>query len=179
MSVLILIILHVLFHLETLYFSFFMCSFIWTLYLSFSMCSFIWRHFTYHSPCALSSGDSLLITFLLIIVLYLNLLLRYLAGNVCAQVQSSAPTVDNYNSKDRSPSIVRNQRKLNLFCKRQSVDTGVPPMRSPTSPVPADIKPKSILKKSNSNVEQPGKPLSPTNSARSNSWVSESMSREN
>ncbi|KAJ9586060.1 hypothetical protein L9F63_020293 [Diploptera punctata] len=96
-----------------------------------------------------------------------------------AQVHSTAPTVDNFNNKDRSPSTARNQRKLNLFCKRQSIDTGAPTMRSPTSPIPADIKPKSILKKSNSNVEQPGKPLSPTNSARSNSWVSESMSREN
>lgn len=106
------------------------------------------------------------------------------------QVQSTAPTVDNYNSKDRSPSIMRNQRKLNLFCKRQSIDTGAVaggtgtgPARSPTSPIQIDIKPKSILKKSNSNVEQGstmhGKPLLPNNNARSNSWVSETTSRKN
>ncbi|PNF41601.1 hypothetical protein B7P43_G11116 [Cryptotermes secundus] len=107
-----------------------------------------------------------------------------------AQVQSTAPTVDNYNSKDRSPSITRNQRKLNLFCKRQSIDigavaggTGTGPARSPTSPIQVDIKPKSILKKSNSNVEQGStmhsKPLLPNNNARSNSWVSETTSRKN
>ncbi|KDR21266.1 Inactive phospholipase C-like protein 2 [Zootermopsis nevadensis] len=88
-----------------------------------------------------------------------------------AQVQSTAATVDNYNSKDRSPSIMRNQRKLNFFYKRQSIDTGavaggMGAGQSPTSPIPVDIKPKSILKKSNSNVEQESmvqaKPLSPT-----------------
>jgi hypothetical protein len=91
-------------------------------------------------------------------------------------VQSTAATVDNYNSKDRSPSIKRNQRKLNFFYKRQSIDTGVVAAgmgtghtQSPTSPVLVDIKPKSILKKSNSNAEQGGtvqaKPLSPTSNA--------------
>jgi hypothetical protein len=110
--------------------------------------------------------------------------------SIILQVQSTAPMVDNYSSKDRSPSIMRNQRKLNLLCKRQSIDTGAVaggtqtgPTRSPTSPIQVDIKPKSILKKSNSNVEQgsivQGKPLSPTNNARSNSWVSETMPREN
>ncbi|PSN55814.1 hypothetical protein C0J52_02488 [Blattella germanica] len=101
-----------------------------------------------------------------------------LIDNYTWDVHSTAPTVDNYNSKDRSPSIARNQRKLNLFCKRQSIEAaGASTSRSPTSPVPTDIKPKSILKKSNSNVEQQ-KPLSPSSGPRSNSWVSEQASKK-
>ncbi|KAG8234834.1 hypothetical protein J437_LFUL015148, partial [Ladona fulva] len=78
-----------------------------------------------------------------------------------AQVQSSAPTISSYNSRERSPSTSRSQRKLNLFSKRPSVDA-IPALssiqgRSPTSPAPLspgiDVKPKSILKKSNSNIE--------------------------
>ncbi|XP_046407217.1 inactive phospholipase C-like protein 2 isoform X1 [Ischnura elegans] len=102
-----------------------------------------------------------------------------------AQVQSSAPTISNYTSRERSPSASRNQRKLHLFSKRPSVDA-IPALsslqgRSPTSPVPVspgiDVKPKSILKKSNSNIE-PGSlgyvmKSSAISSTRSNSWLSE------
>ncbi|KAK7793999.1 hypothetical protein R5R35_003961 [Gryllus longicercus] len=102
-----------------------------------------------------------------------------------AQVLSSASMIGNYNNKERSPSI-RNQRKLNLCCKRPSIDAqSSGARRSPTSPIslsPAnEIKPKSILKKSNSNIEQGSvnyANLSPTNSTRSNSWISESISLE-
>ncbi|XP_066997278.1 inactive phospholipase C-like protein 2 isoform X2 [Anabrus simplex] len=102
-----------------------------------------------------------------------------------AQVKSSASMIGSYNNKERSPSVMRNQRKLNLYCKRTSIDTTptITVGKSPTSPVSLSpgnsIKPKSILKKSNSNIEQGSVGcvnVSPTNSTRSNSWVSESLS---
>ncbi|XP_065351230.1 inactive phospholipase C-like protein 2 isoform X1 [Cloeon dipterum] len=81
-----------------------------------------------------------------------------------SQVQSSASSMGTYLAKERSPAGTRGQqqqRKLNLFCKRPSLDaihvTQQP--GSPTSPggppaSPSSVKPKSILKKSNSNIEQ-------------------------
>nr|CAD7440840.1 unnamed protein product [Timema bartmani] len=99
-------------------------------------------------------------------------------------VHSSSPIFENYVSRERSPGFSRNQRKLNLFSKRPSLDPNKMVAnasgRSPTSSAPLspanDIKPKSILKKSNSNIEQGSvgpKKLSPTTSTRSNSWVAE------
>jgi hypothetical protein len=87
-----------------------------------------------------------------------------------------------YLVKEKSPGSARNQRKLNLFCKRPSLDAiHVMQPSSPTSPggqqpppSPLGLKPKSILKKSNSNIEQGSVAgyVSPTNSLRSNSWIS-------
>lgn len=104
------------------------------------------------------------------------------------QVHNSAGTLDSYNNKERSPSVSRTHRKVNLVNKRPSIDNSQPvagPSRSPTSPIPlspaCEIRPKSILKKSNSNIEQGSvshNQLSPTNSTRSNSWVAESPSLE-
>nr|CAD7404918.1 unnamed protein product [Timema cristinae] len=105
-------------------------------------------------------------------------------SNSIAQVHSSSPIFENYVSRERSPGFSRNQRKLNLFSKRPSLDPNKMVAnasgRSPTSSAPLspanDIKPKSILKKSNSNIEQGSvgpKKLSPTTSTRSNSWVAE------
>nr|CAD7571922.1 unnamed protein product [Timema californicum] len=105
-------------------------------------------------------------------------------SNSIAQVHSSSPIFENYVSRERSPGFNRNQRKLNLFSKRPSLDPNKMVVnasgRSPTSSAPLspanEIKPKSILKKSNSNIEQGSvgpKKLSPTTSTRSNSWVAE------
>ncbi|KAF4530270.1 hypothetical protein B566_EDAN007311 [Ephemera danica] len=87
--------------------------------------------------------------------------IQFMVENGDRLVHSSASTIGNYTNKDRSPSTLRTQRKMNLFCKRPSADTIQtlgPQTRSPTSPAPLspanDIKPKSILKKSNSNIEQ-------------------------